>query len=118
MRRATSVLLRATSVPLRATFVAFGASLGTSLVTTGAPVLAPFHPECLCVSIRYGHYRRRNHEAQHSRLAQKRESPSTRNHFRFDLFTHHKLHVFPAGRFMFRARVAQSIQRWGESPYT
>ena len=58
---------RATSAPLRASLVATGASLGTSLVTTGAPLLTPFHPSCLCVSIR----RRKHHwwygEAQRGR---------------------------------------------------
>src|SRR6266436_1808744 len=43
------------------------------------------------LGIRCGHQRRRHREARRNREPKQGKNPSTRNHFRFDLFSHHRL---------------------------
>src|SRR4029078_6214780 len=76
----------------------FAAPLGASFLAVATPLVTPLHPLRLRISICRDQHRCRYCDAYGSRQAQKRKSPSTRNQFKFDAFTHLSLLIYPKAK--------------------
>src|SRR4029078_8462727 len=76
----------------------FAAPLGASFLAVATPLVTPLHPLRLRISICRDQHRSRYCDAYGSRQAQKRKSPSTRNQFKFDAFTHLSLLIYPKAK--------------------
>src|SRR4029079_16383877 len=76
----------------------FAAPLGASFLAVATPLVTPLHPLRLRISICRDQHRCRYCDAYGSRQAQTRKSPSTRNQFKFDAFTHLSLLIYPKAK--------------------